>query len=479
MYIGIMNRVLMIKSPGFDLRGLRDKYRGLIRPKLLTKLDEIDPVWTPEGKYVSSSFLRPVWWIDMRRIGETIAQKARVSKLSMHEFVECRPKDKILRYRQAYDELKIQGNLIPRDKHVNIFIKWELCEAPDKDPRIISPRSCKYNIVLGQYINKFTELAVYDSIDALWGDKVVFKHCSLPAMATEIVRKWRMFPNPVAVGLDASRFDQHVSDQALRFEHFVYRRLFPGQKDLNELLRVQLCNYCKGKGDVYDFEYKGTGRMSGDMNTSLGNVILMTSALYHWKQILGLDFLLVNNGDDSVAIMDQSELEAFTDGFDLFFPCYGFNMVAEESVTVIEHIEFCQMNPVQLDTGWMMVRKPKSVLKDMVAISERGVAKYNNYLRDVGFCGLSLYSSCPLVGVFYDVLSSMGTARLEGELRGGLAYWMKQGEERIEVKPGSYSLESLSSYCRAFKFDPMVVTHFEELVRSDLYAAVQMLSRLC
>jgi hypothetical protein len=193
-----------------------------------------------------------------------------------------------------------------------------------------------------------------------------------------------------------------------------------------------------------------------------------------------LRFSLVNNGDDSVAIMDRSELPRFLSRFNQFFPCYGFNMVAETPVYTIEEIEFCQMNPVQLDRGWMMVRKPKSVLKDMVAISSKGVAHYYDYLRDVGMCGLSLFADCPLVGVFYNVLSQLGGKRLDGELKGGLAYWVKQGElPKIELRPGEYSNSALESYCRAFALEPNVVEHFESLVVVDLMAAVRMLSLLC
>jgi hypothetical protein len=128
----------------------------------------------------------------------------------------------------------------------------------------------------------------------------------------------------------------------------------------------------------------------------------------------------------------------------------------------------------------MMVRKPVSVFKDMIAISTRGVAHYDNYLKDVGMCGLSLYAACPLVGVFYETLSRMGEERLEGELQGGLAYWMKQGDvEKLSIVPGNYSTGSLLSYCRAFNLSPSVVGEFEQRVRKNLLDAVSWLSLLC
>jgi len=479
MFIGIVNRVLVIKNPGFSYGTLIGKYHWLSK-RLLAKL-ELQPMGNLEkSEFFPSKKLQPVWYGDIWSIGRRLARVVKVKKITPEEFVESRPKAKYQVYAEALQELMDNRKLSPRDVHVNIFVKWELVQTSDKDPRIISPRSPKYNILLGQYINKHNELAIYKGIDALWGEETVFKHCTLSAMARQIVRKWESFSCPVAVGLDASRFDQHVSEHALLFEHSVYKRLFPGSSELHGLLRHQLVNYCKGKGDTYDFEYKATGRMSGDMNTSVGNVILMTSVLLHWKEVLGLNFKLVNNGDDSVAIMDLKELPRFLDGFDLFFVAYGFNMVAEPPVYLVEHIEFCQMKPVHLDMGWMMVRKPISVFKDMIAISTRGVAHYDNYLKDVGMCGLSLYAACPLVGVFYEALSAMGKDRLEGELQGGLAYWMKQGDlEKLPVVPGNYSNQSLLSYCRAFDFNPAIVGEFEQRVRLDLLDAVSWLSLLC
>lgn len=469
----------MIKNPGFDYGEiignhpyLPNKLRvGLV---LRTMLD------VSNDAFFHASKLHPVWYDDMQSISKRLCCGIRVGKMSPEEFVDSRPSGKYQVYAEALQGLRDQRLLLPKDTHVNIFVKWELVASADKDPRIISPRSPKYNILLGQFINKRNELAIYSGIDTLWGEVSVFKHCNLQAMATEIVRKWNSFTSPVAVGLDASRFDQHVSKQALNYEHSVYRRLWPGDKELNSLLRCQLTNYCKGKGDLYDFEYKATGRMSGDMNTSVGNVILMTSVLLHWKETLGLEFKLVNNGDDSVAIMEETDLAEFLRGFDLFFVAYGFNMVAEPPVYCVEEIEFCQMKPVQLDSGWMMVRKPTSVFKDMIAISSRGVAHYDNYLRDVGMCGMSLYCDCPLVGVFYNTLSLRGDERLEGELKGGLAYWVKQtGLEKISVLPGNYSVQALLSYCRAFNLNPSVVSDFEDLVVKDLFAAVRYLSLLC
>lgn len=55
---------------------------------------------------------------------------------------------------------------------------------------------------------------------------------------------WEEFDQPVGVGLDASRFDQHVSVAALRVEHSQWLTMVPvgNRAWLKELLQYQIIN---------------------------------------------------------------------------------------------------------------------------------------------------------------------------------------------------------------------------------------------
>lgn len=459
LFVGIVNRVLLIKIPD----GMNPLDGTIINGFLLAGSQKVSG-WGSKS---------------MTSIGWKLACKLKhVKPISRSDVVESRPRDKYQAYFDSNVDVDFREGLTRHDGTLQNFVKWEL-SSRSKEPRIISPRSRNYNLFLGKYIVPL-ELPCYGAIDKLWGSKTVYKHCSLKEMANGFVEKFGEFSCPVAVGLDASRFDQHVSKQALLFEHSVYNSVYHSD-ELWSLLKRQLVNNCFARGDLYDIRYRAYGRMSGDMNTSLGNVIIMTSMLLDWKIRNKLEFTLVNNGDDSVAVMESKDLERFLSCFDEFWNLYGFNMVAEEPVYSIEHVEFCQMKPVKLDSGWMMVRKPTSVFKDMIAISTKGVVKYDNYLCDVGLCGLSLYSDCPILGQFYFALSKLG--KPSGDLKSGLSYWAKRTNEvdywKEVVIPRDYSLIALQSYCKSFNLDPHVVSSFEELVASDLHAAVDMLSQLC
>jgi hypothetical protein len=113
----------------------------------------------------------------------------------------------------------------------------------DPAPRVIQPRSARYNVEVGRFL-KDLEHRIYSSIAELCGGPTVMKGYNAAQVAKHIRGMWGTVTRPVAVGLDASRFDQHVSKQALRWEHDVYTRCFRGcdRKELHRLLQWQLVN---------------------------------------------------------------------------------------------------------------------------------------------------------------------------------------------------------------------------------------------
>lgn len=115
--------------------------------------------------------------------------------------------------------------MVPRDSDISAFVKAEkinLTEKPDPAPRIIQPRDPRYNVEVGCYL-KHTEKIMMKAIDQLFNPdsdiQTVFKGLTADQSGRMMRRKWLKFRDPVALGLDASRFDQHVSRQALEWEH--------------------------------------------------------------------------------------------------------------------------------------------------------------------------------------------------------------------------------------------------------------------
>jgi hypothetical protein len=298
------------------------------------------------------------------------------------------------------------------DARLTSFTKFEKLDV-GKAPRLINPRSPRYNLELARYL-KHAEHHYFHAINKAWGGRTqatVIKGFDARVSAAILRDKWNLFEDPVAVGLDATKFDMHVSQQALRYEHSFYTALFPGRQGLRELLRWQLVNrgtaYCPD-GTVR-FEMRGT-RSSGDMNTSLGNCILMCAMVREWCETAGVDAELANNGDDCVVIMERSALETFLSGCDGFFRRLGFAMAVEEAVSEFEAIEFCQTRPVLTTNGWVMVRNHVTTLqKDLMCLLPVPNSDvFGRWLGAVGECGGSAAHGVPVQQGWYAMMRRCG-----------------------------------------------------------------------
>lgn len=407
----------------------------------------------------------------MAAVAETVGPR---SKLTHKQFVaQCAPSKRKL-YSNAADELRRSG-LSRRDARVRAFVKNEklmfklLGPKSDPAPRLIQPRSPKYNVALGCY-TRACEHEMYTAIAKVCGtdddSPVVMKGMDPVACANAIRRKWDSFSHPVFVGLDASRFDQHVSQRALRSEHSCYNAIFKC-KELEWLLAQQLTTngviYCGDKRIVYE---KDGGRCSGDMNTGLGNCLLMCALVDAF--IDGrFRYHMINNGDDCGIIMERRCLERLS-GIDKFFLDHGFNIKMESEdnvrmygettigfVSKFERITFCQTQPVRCAEGWIMVRCPDTAFaKDSLALCDP--RDWKKWIAAVGTGGKALYGDIPICSALYDTYIKWGDTggKIESSLLyqdSGFARMCKKGRCRGEVV---ISDATRDSYARAFGIPP-------------------------
>lgn len=322
---------------------------------------------------------------------------------SEEQFVDSYTGPKRNRYATAVSTLKRRG-LRRSDGYWKTFIKAEWYDGTikaDPCPRLIQPRSYEYNVVVGKYLRPAEKL-IYKAIDRTFGHHVVLKCDSPWARASTIVEHWNAIDDPVFVGMDASRFDQHISADALRFEHSIYNALFDSP-ELMQVLTWQVDNI--GYANVCDgaMRYTVEGcRGSGDMNTALGNVILMCAVSHRYLSQLGCPYRFINDGDDCGFIISRSHLPLVSTLPD-FYLQYGFEMEVEPPCYRLEDIEFCQAHPVQLtEENWMMVRNVKKCLKqDMLVIASRDWATVDEVLHATGICGLALYEGVPVLDAWY------------------------------------------------------------------------------
>lgn len=307
-------------------------------------------------------------------------------------------------YEEAVSSLLVQA-VNRRDATVRTFVKAEKVKfsasKPDPAPRVIQPRSPRYNVEVGRYLKLF-EKSLFAGFRRLAGYPVIMKGLNATETAVELRAHWDAFSNPCAFGLDASRFDQHVSVPALEFEHSVYNAVFRSQ-ELKELLTWQLVN--KGRGSTRDGRVKYTVegcRMSGDINTSMGNCLIMSSIVLGYIEFHGIKARLANNGDDCNIVCESRDVHRFA-GIGEWFLDFGFKLTRESTVSVFERIEFCQTQPVLTSTGWRMVRNPRTATsKDCMSLLPWSTPKeFRRWRCAVGTCGLELTRGVPFWESYY------------------------------------------------------------------------------
>lgn len=298
-----------------------------------------------------------------------------------------------------------------RDSSIRPFAKFEKQDL-SKAPRIINPRSPRYNLETARFLKKL-EKQVYSAINEAWGGHTahtVIKGLNCFESASVIRDKWDRFDSPIAVGLDATKWDAHVSIEALRYEHSVYNGTF-GSRYLKRLLEWQTLN--RGKAYCPDgtvqFIMEGT-RASGDINTSMGNCIIACAILYAYCQEIGIDAELCNNGDDCVIILEHSNLELFQSGVDKFYRKCGFVIEVEKPTDIFEQLEFCQTRPIFDGEQWRMMRNPLACLKkDGICLLPLNAGKaFEKWMGAVGECGLAAASGVPILQSWYAMFKRSG-----------------------------------------------------------------------
>jgi len=365
-------------------------------------------------------------------------------------------------YERAAESLRYEP-ISRKDAEVKAFLKAEkinFSAKVDPAPRVIQPRDPRYNVEVGRYLKVF-EHTVYDGYEKTFGYPVMLKGRNATQQATAFRESWDSFVDPVAVGLDASRFDQHVSVDALKFEHRFYNAKFQSA-ELRELLKWQL--FTKGIGRAKDGHVRYTvhgSRMSGDMNTALGNCIIMASIVLAYFEHVGIEARLHNNGDDCTVICERKNFHLMS-GIDQWFTEFGFKLTQEPVVDVFERIEFCQTHPVWTESGWRMVRNPFTAMsKDCVSmLSWDNELEFQRWRNAIGTCGMQLTSGVPMWYDWYKKLWAPQAAEYatQSALETGMGYLS------VGVKGCEVSEDSRYSFYLAFGILPDDQVAFEESV---------------
>jgi len=389
--------------------------------------------------------------------------------LTARQFAESYQARRRTRYEQACDSL-ILNPISRKDANIDAFVKAEKYNFTAKQnpaPRIIQPRNPRYIVESGRYV-KPIEKKIYKLIDELFGAPTIFKGLNADDRGRALHGHWLDFKRPVAIGLDAKRFDQHVSPAALRWEHDIYKLFYPRDKFFAKLLDWQTVNrgFARCVDGVVKYTVHGC-RMSGDTNTALGNCLLMSSMVYSYLVSIGVRGKLANDGDDCVVIVESSDVKAFQSGLHDYFIKLGFYMEVEEPVYVFEEIEFCQSHPVWVDGAYRMVRDPRvAISKDCVALKPLDDLRIaRRWLSAVGQGGMHLTGGIPVWQDFYQKFIDLsdGAKPLEDPtLMTGMRL-LGKGMYHTYIPPSD---RSRLSFYNAFKIAPAAQECLEEYYRS-------------
>jgi hypothetical protein len=288
------------------------------------------------------------------------------------------------------------------------FVKCEKTNT-SKAPRNIQPRHPVYNLEIACYL-KPIEKRVQKIFKRLFGQPTILKGYDANTLGGIMESKWSSFRSPVAIGLDAVKFDMHFSPAVLQWEHDIYNEAFRCPR-LKQLLLWQMHNI--GTGHCYDgsLKYRVKGkRFSGDINTSLGNCLVMCSMLHSFFKSHGIQGQLANNGDDCVVFLEEEDVDVFTKSIEQWFGTLGFRITLEKPVYALEEIEFCQCHPLPVNGRYRMVRNiPTALSKDACSIYDfQNEVAWRRWLYQVGECGLALCSGVPIMEEYYSAFMRNG-----------------------------------------------------------------------
>jgi hypothetical protein len=297
------------------------------------------------------------------------------------------------------------------------------------------------------------EKEVFRGLARTFRSTTVMKGLNAFERGRELARKWHRFEQPVAISLDASRFDQHCSRAILDWEQQIEERLTTDPVELRRLNRMRSENigYVRTPEGGIKYTLKG-GRMSGDMDTAMGNCLSMCAMMWSFMNDLGVEkYEFANDGDDGVLFVEQSWEEEVLGAYQQFFLRLGFTMKLEGVARELEHIEFCQSRPVFDGENWRMVRDPViSIGKD--SLSLRAVNTPAGLLAArsaIGWCGMSLAGDIPVLGAYYRTMLTE-PYRPVSEYTTGMHYLARGVDPRF----GSPTSAARLSFYKAFSLTP-------------------------
>jgi len=316
--------------------------------------------------------------------------------LTYDEFVNCYSAGRQrTRYQRAADSLKERTLHVKRESKLNSFVKSEKLNPikVDPAPRMIQARTARFNVEIGRFLRPI-EKQLYQMRHQ--GFRCIGKGLSPQGRAGLLRRQWDSMDKPVAVSIDCTRFDLHVSEALLKLEHKVY---LSSNNDpmFQQLLNAQIRNVGFTSSGIR-YKLQG-GRMSGDMNTSTGNCLLMVMMVRAAARQLQIkDYRICDDGDDCLIMIETDDLPKLAGLKDAFLS-FGHVVKFENIAFEFHEIEWCKTRPVLVDGVWKLIPDWRRVLGMMAAGTRywHDKAVCPHIARACGMCVLSYAAGVPIL----------------------------------------------------------------------------------
>jgi hypothetical protein len=313
-------------------------------------------------------------------------------------------------------------------------------------PRSIQFRDKKYCLELARFL-KPIEKSVYSMLNSN-RVRCMAKGQNLTERARDLVTAYESFRDPVIILADHSKFDSHVTQDHLSAEFEFYEKLFGGKRWQRKYLRYLLAMQYNNKGRTKNGTRYVTPntRMSGDMNTGLGNSVINLGMLRLWA---GDDSFIYVDGDDSVLMMER---ESYNRLPELATYMLGLGMETKyEVVTQLQDLDFCQCKLVEVAGEWRLVREPlRMIMRDAFTPKYYTKAARKTLVRSMGYCELAICRGVPIgqaLGLRY--LEIAGKGKILKEL--DMYYQARQEMTDItKARAQPISLATRMSYETAF-----------------------------
>nr|QTJ63707.1 RNA-dependent RNA polymerase [Dipteran tombus-related virus] len=256
--------------------------------------------------------------------------------------------------------------------HLNTFTKIEKTRTDKyKPPRLIQPRHQSFNIEYGRYI-KPLEI----TLTKKHTNKHNFGKGNYDEIAQRIDklrRKYQYYTEG-----DHKTFDAHVTIEHLKMTHKFYQKCYNNFPAINKLARKTLVNNCV---TTYGMKTKIKGtRMSGDVDTSIGNSLINLAILRECIHRLKIHGDAIVNGDDFILFTNQPIPR---DIMVAMLRQYNMETDMKQSTTNIHTVEFCRTKFIYRNNGTVTMMFDPDRIQEIFGMTYQDVPCYLTYLIEL------------------------------------------------------------------------------------------------